>query len=134
MAMNPVQVLPIIVLFILGGPAVASSATLPDYQTAPKKEFIWLCDAETTRIHTDLYRAPDYYVAISATETGATVMSVYYHAEGRAQFLVKRTDSPDFVEVPRDAWQEKIRADMSPNYFKRIRNMQNDCTCITGCD
>ena len=132
--MNPVQVLPIIVLFILGGPAVANSTTLPDYQTAPKKEFIWLCDAETTRIHTDLYRAPDYYVAISGTETGATVMSVYYSAEGRAQFLVKLTDSPDFVEVPREAWQEKIKADMSPNYFKRIRNMENDCTCITGCD
>ena len=134
MAMNPVQVLPIIVLFILGGPAVANSATLPDYQTAPKKGFIWLCDAETTRIHTDLYRAPDYYVAISGTETGETVMSVYYSAEGRAQFLVKLTDSPDFVEVPREAWQEKIKADMSPNYFKRIRNMENDCTCITGCD
>ena len=134
MAMKPVQVLSIIVLFILGGPATANSATLPDYQTVPKKEFIWLCDAETTRIHTDLYRARDYYVAISATETGATVMSVYYHAEGRAQFLVKRIDSPDFVEVPREAWQEKIKADMSPNYFKRLRNMQNDCTCIIGCD
>ena len=132
--MNPGQVLPILVLVMLGGPAVANSATLPDYQTAPKKGFIWLCDSETTRIHTELYRARDYYVAISATETGATVMSVYYHAEGRAQFLVKLTDPPDFVEVPREAWQEKIKADMSPNYFKRIRNMENDCTCITGCD
>ena len=132
--MNTVQVLPIIVLFSLGGPAVANSATLPDYQTAPKKEFIWLCDAETTRIHTDLYRAPDYYVAISGTETGATFMSVYYSAEGMAQFLVELTDSRDFVEVPRETWQEKIKADMSPNYFKRIRSMENDCTCVTGCD
>ena len=134
MAMTPVQALAIIALFMLGGPAVADSAPLPEYHTAPKKEFIWLCDAETTRIHTDLYRAPDYYVAISAIETGATVMSVYYHAEGRARFLVKPTDSPDFVEVPRDAWQEQINADMSPNYFKRIRNMPNDCTCMTGSD
>lgn len=134
MAMNPVQALPIIVLFSLGRPAVAKSATLPDYQTAPKKEFIWLCDAETTRIHTDLYRSPDYSVAISGTETGEPFMSVYYSAEGRAQFLVKLDDSPDFVEVPRETWQETIKADMSPNYYKRIRNMENDCTCITGCD
>lgn len=134
MAMNLVQVLLIIVLFILGGPAVANAATLPDYQTLPKKGFIWLCDAEMTRIHTDLYRARDYYVAISSTETGAAVMSVYYHAEGRAEFLVKRVDSHDFVEVPREAWQEKIKADMSPNYFKRLRNLQNDCTCVIGCD
>ena len=132
--MRPVLRWLIIPVLVLGGPAVGNPAPLPDYQTAPKKEFIWLCDAETTRIHTDLYRAPDYYVAISGTETGATVMSVYYSAEGRAQFLVKLTDSPDFVEVPREAWQERIKADMSPNYFKRIRNMENDCTCITGCD
>ena len=132
--MKPMQTLLMSLLLILGGPALGSSAQLPDYRTAEKKEFVWLCDAEATRIHTDLYRAHNYYVSISGTETGPTFMSVYYSTEGRAQFLAKLTGAPDFVELPREAWQEKIKAEMSPNYFKRIRNMENDCSCIIGCD
>jgi len=132
--MRPVPRWLIIPVLMLGGPAVGNPAPLPDYQTAEKKEFVWLCDAEATQIHTDLYRTNAYYVSVSGTETGPTFMSVYYSAEGRAQFLAKPTGAPDFVELPREAWQEKIKAEMSPNYFKRIRNMENDCRCIIGCE
>ena len=134
MSTNTVKTFPIILLLLLAGPALADSAGLPDYQQAQKKEFKWACDADATRIETNLYRANNYYVSVSGTETGPTFLSVYYVAEGRAQFLVKLTDSPDFVELPREAWQEKIKSEMSPNYFKRIRNMENDCTCLMGCD
>ena len=132
--MKAMQTLLMSLLLILEGPALGGSAELPDYQTAEKKEFVWLCDAEATQIHTDLYRTHAYYVSVSGTETGPTFMGVYYSAEGRAQFLAKPTGAPDFVELPREAWQEKIKAEMSPNYFKRIRNMENDCRCIIGCE
>lgn len=132
--MNTVKTFSIILPLLLGGPALVHSASLPDYQQAEKKEFEWACDADATRIETDLYRANTYYVAVSGTETSPTFLSVYYVAEGRAQFLAKLTGSPDFVELPREAWQEKIKSEMSPNYFKRIRNMENDCICLIGCD
>ncbi len=134
MSVNTVKTLPIILLLLLAGAALADSAGLPDYQQAEKKEFEWACDADETRIETDLYRANTYYVAVSGTETGATFLSVYYVAEGRAQFLIRPKGSPDFVQLPREAWQEKIKSKMSPNYFKRIRNMENDCKCLIGCD
>ncbi len=123
----------ILLLLTLAGPVFPNSAKLPSYETAQKKEFIWVCDGDTTRIQTDLYRATDYYVSVSSTGTGTTFMSVYYFAEGRAQFLVRMTGSPDFMELPREEWQEKIKAEMSLNYFKRIRNLENDCRCIAGC-
>ncbi len=133
--MKPAKSLPmILLLLILAGFDSADAAKLPAYEAAEKKEFIWVCDAETTRIQTDLYRAADYYVSLSSTKTGAAFMGVYYSTEGRAQFLVKLTGSPDFVELPREEWQEKIKADMSPNYYKRIRNMENDCSCVSGCN
>ncbi len=132
--MNIVKTFSILLLLLLAGPALAHSASLPDYQQAQKKEFKWVCDADETRIETNLYRADTYYVAVSGTEKSPTFMSVYYVAEGRAQFLAKLTGSPDFVELPREAWQEKIKSEMSPNYFKRIRNMENDCICLIGCD
>ncbi len=132
--MNIVKTLSILLLLVLVGPSLALSTSLPDYQQAQKKEFKWACDANATRIETNLYRAKDYYVSISGTEAGATFLSVYYVAEGRAQFLAKLIGSPDFVELPREAWQEKIKSDMSPNYFKRIRNLENDCICLIGCD
>ena len=132
--MNTVKTLPIILLLFLVGPSLALSTSLPDYQQAQKKEFKWVCDANATQIQTNLYRATNYYVSVSGTETGATFLSVYYVAEGRAQFLAKLTGSPDFVELPREVWQEKIGSEMSPNYFKRIRNMENDCICLIGCD
>jgi len=134
MSVNTGRALPILLLLLLAGPAFADSTSLPDYQRAEKKEFKWACDADETRIETDLYRADTYYVAVSGTEKSPTFMSVYYVAEGRAQFLVKPKGSPDPVELPREAWQEKIKSDMSPNYFKRIRNMENDCICLIGCD
>ena len=133
MPVNAVKTLPIILLMCLIGPPVVLSANLPDYQQAQMKEFRWACDRDQTRIQTKLYRADDYYVSVSGTETGATFLSVYYAAERRAQFLAKLTGSPDFVELPREAWQEKIKSEMSPNYFKRIRNLENDCVCLSGC-
>jgi len=132
--MNTVKTFSIILPLLLAGPALVHSASLPDYQQAQKKEFKWVCDAKATQIQTHLYRANNYYVSVSGAETGATFLSVYYVAEGRAQFLAKLTGSPDFVELPREAWQEKIKSEMSPNYFKRIRNMENDCICQIGCD
>ena len=133
-SVNAVKTFSIILLLLLAGPSSAHSASLPDYQQAQKKEFKWACDGDETRIETDLYRADTYYVAVSGTEKSPTFMSVYYVAEGRAQFLVKPKGSPDPVELPREIWQEKIKSDMSPNYFKRIRNMENDCICLIGCD
>ncbi len=124
----------ILLLLILARPAFVRSATLPDYQQAEKKEFVWVCDADTTRIQTDLYRANNYYVSVSTTKTGGPFMSVYYFVEGRARFLGGLTGSPDFVELTREEWQQRIKAEMSPNYFKRIRNMENDCRCTIGCD
>ena len=121
-------------LLILAGPAFANAETLPDYQQAEKKEFVWVCDADTTRIQTNLYRANNYYVSVSSTTTGGPFMSVYYSAEGRARFLAGLTGSPEFVELTREEWQERIKAEMSPNYLKRIRNMENDCRCTIGCE
>ncbi|MBI3781722.1 MAG: hypothetical protein HY278_11800 [candidate division NC10 bacterium] len=121
-------------LLILAGPAFTIAGILPDYQQAEKKEFVWVCDADTTRIHTDLYRANNYYVSVSSTTTGGPFMSVYYVAEGRARFLAGLTGSPEFVDLTREEWQERIQAEMSPNYLKRIRNMENDCRCTIGCE
>ncbi len=123
-----------LLLLILAGPAFTNAGTLPDYQQAEKKEFVWVCDADMTRIHTDLYRANNYYVSVSNTTTGGSFMSVYYFAEGRARFLAGLTGSPEFVELTRGEWQERIKAEMSPNYLKRIRNMENDCRCTIGCE
>ena len=124
----------ILLLLILAPPAFARSATLPDYQQAEKKEFVWVCDADTTRIQTDLYRAKNYYVSVSSTKTGGPFMSVYYFVEGRARFLGGLPGSPELVELTREEWQERMKAEMSPNYFKRIRNMENDCRCTIGCE
>ncbi len=124
----------ILLLLILARPAFVRSATLPDYQQAEKKEFVWVCDADTTRVQTDLYRTNKYYVSVSGTETGGPFMSVYHFAEGRARFLGGLPGSRDFVELTREEWQQRIKAEMSPNYFKRIRNMENDCRCTIGCE
>ena len=128
------KTLPAVLLLLIPiGPAFANAETLPDYRQAEKKEFVWVCDADTTRIQTDLYRANNYYVSVSRTTTGGPFMSVYYFAEGRARFLAELTGSSELVELTREECQERIKAEMSPNYLKRTRNMENDCRCIAGC-
>ena len=124
----------LLLLLILSGPAFTNAGTLPDYRQADKKEFVWVCDADATRIQTDLYRTNNDYVSVSSTTTGGPFMCVYYSAEGRARFLTGLTGSLEFVELTREEWSERIEAEMNPNYLKRIRNMENDCRCTIRCE